>query len=84
MITKEPQPGDRIEFSPDDWKTAQYVGTVVQCHSGICYLCDETKPNPQSQREYWGIQYRTGETVNSSFIWQFADDRMNSMHRVIQ
>lgn len=84
MITKEPQPGDRIEFSPDGWKTTQYAGTVVHCNNGICYLCDETKPNPQSQREYWGNQYRPGWTINNAFIWRFREEQMNTMHRVIQ
>ena len=82
MITQEPKPGERVEFS-EHGQTWEYAGTVVRCEGKICHLHNETLPFPQSQRYYQGSACRLLSNINSGFIWQHADGTFNKMHRVV-
>jgi len=80
MITRQPQPGERIEYSTtgENW---QYAGTVVKCEDNICHLYNETLPAPASQIAHQGEHLPHGPLVNNCLIYQFHDGTFNRFHR---
>ena len=72
MITREPRPGDRIEYL----KRGRWVpaGEVVSVLNSMCFTLDpgqDVKPGTDG----WP------PGVNNGFIWRFHDG-LNQLHRI--